>query len=75
MKIKTKYNIGDIVWFQSFGQEISGEVTALSFRVSKGSKSYTMYSIDNTYTLEEDKLFTDLNELLDAIEEEEYDNT
>lgn len=73
METKTKYNIGDKVWFQSFGQEISGEVTDLSFHVSKGNKSYTMYSIDNTYTLEEDKLFTDLNELLDTIEDEEYD--
>ena len=73
MEIKTKYNIGDRVWFQSFGQEIYGEVTALTFHASKGSKSYTMYSIDNTHTLEEDKLFTDLNELLDTIEDEEYD--
>ena len=69
MEIKTKYNIGDIVWFQHFGQEIYGEITALSFNVSKGSKSYAIYSIDNTYIVEEAELFTDLNDLLDKIED------
>ena len=71
MEVTTKFNIGDVVWFQSFGQEIYGEITALAFHASKDYRSYTMYSIDNTYILEEDKLFTDLNELLNSIEDEE----
>ena len=67
MEIKTKYNIGDTVWFRYFGQEIYGEVTALSFHASKGNKNYTQYSIDDLYILEESDLYSDINELLDSI--------
>ena len=68
MKVEIKYNIGDIVWFQYFGQEICGEITALSFHTSKGNKSYTQYSIDDLYILEENDLYSDINELLNSIE-------
>lgn len=67
MEIKTKYNIGDIVWFRYFGQEIYGKITALSFHASKGNKNYTHYNIDDLYILEETDLYSDINELLNSI--------
>lgn len=67
MEIKTKYNIGEIVWFQYFGQEIYGEITSICFHASKENKRYTQYSIDDLYILEENDLYSDINELLDSI--------
>ena len=72
MEIKTKYNIGDDVWFQYFGQELNGKISALMFHSAndKGTIiSYVQYTIDDLYVLEEKSLFPTLNELLENIEE------
>lgn len=66
MKIETKYNIGDEVWYRFVGDNIRTTVRKIEFDY-KGVPTYFCYFFLSTAPFREDQLFSTEEELLKSL--------
>jgi len=68
MKIKTKYNLGDIVWFMNMNRPGSFKVTYIFVTITDGGRYSVDYSVNHMSTkYAEDTLFSTKKELLSTL--------
>lgn len=70
MEIRTKYNIGDEVWFQTLGINYKAKVMEIRMRIFSDNDIIINYSLERSgyyYERNEDDLFPTKEELLKSL--------
>ena len=67
MEVKTKFNVGDMVWYIYNNKVSHLDVTAVSISVYSDSDPIIKYTLHYDYELDESKLFTTKEELLKSL--------
>lgn len=71
MIIETKYNIGDVVWFQTLGINYNAKITHISVDIFNDGKNIINYNLHYrgfNYERCENELFPTKEELLNSLQ-------
>lgn len=67
LTIKTKYNIGDVVWYKGFEENFHDKIACIRIEVDCVGEISIYYELWNDVIKEEDKLFPTKEELLKSL--------